>query len=68
MTLKPDKNWTEAEATLPVNSRSMLRQLREDYVVAGRLYVPRYTGGPSSKILAELIRQGWRKEEKSKSV
>jgi hypothetical protein len=61
MTVKADKKWTDAEGTLPADSRPLLRRLREDYMAAARLHVPGYTGGPSAKILAELIRQGWRK-------
>ena len=61
MTLKSDEKWSKAEAALPKKLQPLLKQLREDYVAAARLHVPGWTGGPSPEILAELIRQGWRK-------
>lgn len=63
MTSKSTKAWASAESELPENARPYLRQMRDDYTAAARLHVPGFTGGPSPKILAELIRRGWRKEE-----
>jgi hypothetical protein len=61
MTLKPDAKWSKAEASLPKELHPLLKKLREDYVTAARLHVPKWPGGPIAEILAELIRQGWRK-------
>ncbi len=62
MTRKSDNDWAEAETSLPAESRLLLRQLREDYMAAARRHVPTWPGGPSPKILSELIRLGWRRD------
>ncbi|HVY16977.1 MAG TPA: hypothetical protein VHB27_17275 [Rhodopila sp.] len=61
MPSKSDEKWAKAEADLPEESRILLRQMKEDYITAARRHAPTWTGGPSAEILAELIRQGWRK-------
>lgn len=50
----------EAEATLPPELRSLLRPFAEDYIAACEKHVK---GQPrvNYKILAELLRGGWRK-------
>jgi hypothetical protein len=61
MTSQSDAKWSKVEAALPEALRSLLRQLRTDYMAAAKQHVPNYPGGPSAEILAELIRMGWRK-------
>ena len=61
MPTKKTDQWAEMGATLPADDQSLLRQFRADYLAAARLHHATWTGGPSPKILAELIRQGWRK-------
>ena len=53
--------WVEARGGLSVDLHPILEQLRLDYIAAAKEQVPTYQGGPSALILAELIRQGWRK-------
>jgi hypothetical protein len=61
MPSKDGNPWSKAEAALPSELQHLLRQLRDDYITAARLHVPKWKGGPSPEILAELIRQGWHK-------
>jgi hypothetical protein len=61
MITKPDDRWQKAAADLPEALRPLLREMREDYIAASKLHVPGWTGGPNPKILAELIKRGWRK-------
>jgi hypothetical protein len=52
--------WAAAEADLDAALRPLLRQFRADYDAAAKLHTA-YKGGANPGILAELIRQGWRK-------
>jgi hypothetical protein len=52
--------WAAAEASLDATLRPLLRQFRTDYDAAAQLHTA-YKGGANPGILAELIRQGWRK-------
>lgn len=58
---KAEDRWAKAEASLTGDRGNLLKQLRADYLAAARLHVPKWSGGPSAEILAELIRQGWHK-------
>jgi len=61
-----EARWARAEASLPVELRPLLRQFSADYRKASEVHVPNYKGGgPSAEILADLIRQGWRKQPSS---
>ena len=61
MAKKSEDRWPEVAAALSHEQQARLTQLRADYLTAARRLVPNWTGAPSAEILAELIRQGWRK-------
>jgi len=48
----------EAQATLPPELRDMLRTFAEEYLAASEMHVGK--AFVSYKILAELLRNGWR--------
>lgn len=61
-----EARWARAEASLPPELRPLLGQFATDYRKASIAHVPNYKGGgPSAEILADLIRQGWRKQSGS---
>jgi len=39
--------WDEAIAVLPEDLRPVLKQLRDDYVAARDIHVPKFKGGPA---------------------
>jgi aryl-alcohol dehydrogenase-like predicted oxidoreductase len=65
MNAQSQAKWDNAEKSLPESLRLTLRKLRSDYLEAQRVHVPDYRGGPNPGILAELVRQGWRKSATS---
>jgi len=63
--INPSKAQIEVENTLTPELRPIFRQFIDDYKSAAQQHVPGYGGGaPSFKIVAQLIREGWRKDSK----
>ena len=57
---KASSSKAEAEAILDSDQRLVFAELISDYGEAAKIYTT-YRGGPSPKIIAELVRRGWRK-------
>jgi len=60
---KPSKGQIDFEASLEAELRPIFRQFINDYKTAAHQHVPGFSGGvPAFKIVAELVRLGWRKQ------
>lgn len=58
---KPSKSREEVEAELAPDQRSVFKELIDDYDAAKELHVPNFPGRANPKIIAELVKSGWRK-------
>jgi hypothetical protein len=63
MSTGSNDKWAKAEAGMTAELLPILKLLKADYQAASNIHIPSWKGGPNARILAELVRMGWRKME-----
>jgi hypothetical protein len=63
MSTASNDKWAKAEAGMTAELLPILKLLKADYQAASNIHIPNWKGGPNARILAELVRMGWRKME-----
>jgi hypothetical protein len=63
MSTASNDKWAKAEADMTAELLPILKLLKADYQAASNIHIPNWKGGPNARILAELVRMGWRKME-----
>jgi hypothetical protein len=63
MSTASNDKWAKAEAGMTAELLPILKLLKADYQAASNIHIPNWKGGPNARILAELVRMGWRKTE-----
>lgn len=63
---EPSRSQLEIERDLEPELKPIFREFVDDYKAAASAHVSGYKGGgPSFKVVAELVRNGWRKQTKN---
>ena len=58
-----NEKWAKVEAGMTAELLAILKLLKADYQAASNIHIPNWKGGPNARILAELVRMGWRKSD-----